>query len=171
MIETLDRNVGRLLRAIDDVGAADNTIFIFFSDNGGVDWRSLESPTSNRPLREGKGTTYDGGTRVPLIISAPRGVKAGSVSDTPVMSMDLYPTLLELAGVAPKPGIKCDGISITPAFSGRTLGLGAVWRQAAAVGRRTVLEGSRLDRRRAAVGLERTGALEHGLAATGRLEG
>jgi arylsulfatase A-like enzyme len=129
MIETLDRNVGRLLNTLDELGVADNTIVIFSSDNGGTDWTTHDDtpPTSNFPLREGKGTAYDGGTRVPLIVSLPDRVKSGAVSDALVTSVDIYPTLLEITGVKPKKDIKLDGLSIMPALRGEPLKRDAIF--------------------------------------------
>src|SRR5712671_5985542 len=91
MVESLDDAVGQVRRKLDELKLTDNTIVVFASDNGG-----RVPTTSNLPLRVGKGSCYEGGTRVPLIIFWPGVTKAGSVSDTPVISMDLYPTLLEM---------------------------------------------------------------------------
>ncbi len=110
MIENLDTNIGRLLEAVDD-----NTIVIFTSDNGGLA-TAESSPTTNRPLAEGKGWMYEGGTREPLIVRWPDRVTAGSVSTAPVTSPDFYPTLLEAAGLPLRPEQHVDGVSFLPAL-------------------------------------------------------
>lgn len=92
MIENLDMNVGRLLQTIDDLDLEDNTILVFYSDNGGS-----EPITDNYPLRSGKGSPYEGGIRVPLIIKAPGILPAGEISDIPVAGIDLFPTFLSIA--------------------------------------------------------------------------
>lgn len=102
LIETLDDSVGRLLRKIDDLGLAANTIVIFASDNGGlhVPEAGHRKITHNRPFRAGKGFLYEGGLRVPLIVRWP-GQIAPTVIDAPVVNTDWLPTLLELAGLPP----------------------------------------------------------------------
>jgi arylsulfatase A-like enzyme len=112
MIETLDKNTGRLIDKLDDLKLADNTIVIFFSDNGGV-----LNHSSMGPLRGCKGTLYEGGVREPMAVRWPGKVKAGSVCDEPIMAVDFYPTFLELARV-PKPKQPLDGVSIVPLLNG-----------------------------------------------------
>ena len=116
MIETLDQSVGRLLDALDTLGLVDNTVVIFASDNGGLaqphNGYTEHAPTSNAPLRAGKGSSYEGGTRIPLLIRWPAGIAPGQVSGVPVSTLDLYPTLLALAGVAPAPGLQLDGTNL-----------------------------------------------------------
>jgi arylsulfatase A len=113
MVRCLDENVGRLLRYLDERGLAANTVVIFTSDNGGYInvWRG-EQVTDNYPLRSGKGSLYEGGIRVPLIVRAP-GCAAGRTCEEPVCSTDFYPTMLELAGLKgdPKHNATVDGIS------------------------------------------------------------
>ena len=92
MIESLDQSVGRVCRAIDSLGIADKTIIIFYSDNGGS-----EPVTDNYPLREGKGSPYEGGTRVPLIMKWPGKIRAGVTCDVPISGIDFYPTFVDLA--------------------------------------------------------------------------
>jgi arylsulfatase A-like enzyme len=118
MIHTMDACVGRVLGAVDRLGLARNTLIIFTSDNGGNMYDHVEetTPTSNSPLRNGKGTIYEGGIRVPLIVIWPGVVKPGSRSDAIVSSIDYHPTLLEILGLAPKPGQVMDGASIVPAL-------------------------------------------------------
>ncbi|QOY92201.1 sulfatase [Paludibaculum fermentans] len=106
MIQSLDDSVGRVVKAVEENGLADNTIVVFNSDNGGLsapEWL-LKPTTSNWPLREGKGHVYEGGIRVPLIIRGP-GVRKGAVDDTPISSVDYLPTFAELAGVPAPEGV------------------------------------------------------------------
>jgi len=111
MVHTLDENVGRIMKQLDDLDLADRTALFFFSDNGGY-----HRVTSNAPLRLGKGYSYEGGHREPLIVRLPGRVEPGSVSSTPVVSVDFYPTILELAGVEgdPRHNAHVDGVSIVP---------------------------------------------------------
>ena len=109
MIESMDDAVGRIRRALEELNLAERTVVIFTSDNGG-----RVPTTSNHPLRVGKGSCYEGGTRVPLIVHWPGVTKPGSVCETPVISMDLYPTLLEVAGVKDAAGPGVDGTSLVP---------------------------------------------------------
>jgi arylsulfatase A len=108
LLESVDESVGVIARTLDELHLADNTIIIFTSDNGG-----LLNVTSNIPLRAGKGSAYEGGVRVPLIIKWPGVTRPGSVCPTPVISADFYPTLLALAGV-PLPNSVVDGESLEP---------------------------------------------------------
>ncbi len=116
MIENLDANVGRLIEAVGDAGLAEQTVIIFTSDNGGLA-TSEGSPTCNAPLAEGKGWMYEGGMRVPLIIGGP-GILPG-VCDVPVTSPDLYPTILEFAGIAPEFVQPIAGLSWLPLLRGK----------------------------------------------------
>jgi len=113
MIESLDENIGRVLRAVEESGQADNTVVFFTSDNGGLA-TAEGSPTCNAPLAEGKGWMYEGGTREPLIARWPGTVPTGSLCSEPVTSPDFYPTFLDLAGLDPRPEQHCDGVSILP---------------------------------------------------------
>ncbi|MEO0529573.1 MAG: sulfatase, partial [Planctomycetota bacterium] len=103
MVEAMDLAVGKVLKALDDAGVADNTIIVFTSDNGGLSTGDIGIsadqgwPTTNMPLRAGKGWMYEGGIRVPLIVKAPGRCDAGRVSDRVVTGTDYYATLLELA--------------------------------------------------------------------------
>jgi uncharacterized sulfatase len=92
MLEHLDNEVGRLLAKLDELRLSDNTLVIFTSDNGG-----LSRVTNNAPLREGKGSPYEGGIRVPLLVRWPGKVKAGSECDVPVHTVDFYPTFIKVA--------------------------------------------------------------------------
>ena len=117
MLENLDTNVGRVLQEIENLSLRENTIIVFTSDNGGLSTlasnRRSGGPTCCLPLRAGKGWTYEGGIRIPTMISWPGQLEP---ADTSVLgiTMDLYPTILDLAGVAPKPEQHLDGISLVP---------------------------------------------------------
>lgn len=107
MIEGMDAAIGRFLAALDEAGLRDSTLVLFKSDNGGYNG-------DNRPLRGIKGMLYEGGIRVPWIVRWPGRVQPGSVCTTPVISMDCYPTLLEVAGLPPTPDHPLDGKSLVP---------------------------------------------------------
>lgn len=115
-IEATDRAIGRVLKEIDSLGIADNTLVIFNSDNGG--WSGA---TDNRPLRAGKGYMYEGGLRVPLIVRWPGVTEAGVLNDTPVVSMDLTATILDAADVSLQKDESLDGESLRPLFNGGEL--------------------------------------------------
>lgn len=123
MVEAMDQAVGKVLAELERQGIADRTIVVFTSDNGGLS-TSEGSPTSNLPLRGGKGWLYEGGIREPMIISAPRMTKPGSTCETPVTSTDFYPTLLELAGLPPQ---QVDGMSLVPLLKGDLLARGPLF--------------------------------------------
>ncbi len=113
MIEAMDQAVGKVLDGIEAFGLADDTVVFFMSDNGGLS-TSEGHPTSNLPLRGGKGWLYEGGIREPMIIRWPGNTKAGSVCDEPVTSTDFYPTMLEMAGLDARPEQHADGVSMVP---------------------------------------------------------
>jgi arylsulfatase A-like enzyme len=110
MIESLDKNIGRIMNAIEELGLYENTIIIFTSDNGGI--RAI---STQQPLRAGKGSYYEGGIRVPMIIRWPGNIAEGSWSDEPVMNIDLYPTILEILNVSTS---NLDGQSLLPVLKG-----------------------------------------------------
>ncbi|MGY8768273.1 MAG: sulfatase [Pirellulales bacterium] len=110
MMETMDAAIGKVIKKIHDVNVADKTVVFFMSDNGGLS-TSEGSPTSNLPLRGGKGWLYEGGIREPWIIHWPGVTKPGSVEDTPVISNDFFPTILDIAGIPVKSG-QVDGVSL-----------------------------------------------------------
>jgi arylsulfatase A len=110
-IEAIDRAVGRVLDELTSLGIAEKSLVMFTSDNGG--WSGA---TDNRPLRAGKGDLYEGGLRVPLIVRWPGMTKAGTVDNTPVISMDLTATMLDAAGVAIAKNERLDGESLRPLF-------------------------------------------------------
>ncbi len=109
MLEVVDDSVRNILKAVDEIGATDNTVVFFFSDNGGL---STKPYTSNVPLRAGKGWYYEGGIRVPLIVKWPGVVQAGSTCDVPVISNDFYPTILEIVGLPLRPKDHVDALSL-----------------------------------------------------------
>ncbi|MCX7817911.1 MAG: sulfatase [Kiritimatiellae bacterium] len=118
MVAAVDDAVGRLLDRLETLGLTTNTVVVFTSDNGGLCTSRSPGPTCNLPLRAGKGWLYEGGIRVPLIIRAPAVTVPGLVCDLPTITMDLAPTLLELAGVPPRPDLHLDGISLVPVLRG-----------------------------------------------------
>jgi arylsulfatase A-like enzyme len=122
MIASVDESVGRVMTLLDDLKLADNTVLIFSSDNGGVGGYVREGVkqagdiTDNAPLRSGKGSLYEGGTRDPFIVRWPGKVKPGSTCDIPTIHVDVYPTLLELAGAKAADGYVLDGESMVKLF-------------------------------------------------------
>ncbi|MHA1792474.1 MAG: sulfatase, partial [Promethearchaeota archaeon] len=120
MIENLDANVGRLLSTLQRLGKEDNTIVIFFSDNGGLS-TAEGSPTCNFPLREGKGWMQEGGIRDPLIIRLPGVTMPGMLSETPVISVDFFPTILETIGISGANINGVDGMSIFALLRGEEI--------------------------------------------------
>lgn len=126
MVEAMDQAVGKVLQAIDDSGVSGKTIIVFTSDNGGLS-TTEGHPTSNLPLRAGKGWPYEGGVRVPLIVSAPGVTEAGSVSDAVVTSPDFHPTLLELAGISALSQQPPDGVSLMKSLRGEKQSRGPVF--------------------------------------------
>jgi arylsulfatase A len=120
MVESVDRSVARVRDTLDRLGLAKNTIIMFVSDNGGLSTLAGTrggAPTANLPLRAGKGWLYEGGIRVPAIVAGP-GVKAGLVVPTPAVTTDVYPTLLSLAGLEPRPAQHRDGVDLRPLMGG-----------------------------------------------------
>ncbi|HCC69956.1 MAG TPA: sulfatase [Bacteroidales bacterium] len=113
MVESMDMAVGKVLDKLRVMGIEDNTIVIFFSDNGGLS-TSEGRPTANTPLRTGKGWLYEGGIREPAIIKWPGQTDKGKVSDAVITSMDFYPTILEMAGLPLHPELHTDGRSLVP---------------------------------------------------------
>ncbi|MCP3903628.1 MAG: sulfatase [Planctomycetes bacterium] len=111
MVHSVDEAVGRVLATLDELDLARRTLVIFTSDNGGA---THFRATDNRPLRSGKGRPYEGGIRVPLIVRWPGRVKAGSVSDVPVSSIDLLPTVGAAVGAELPVGHRIDGVDLGP---------------------------------------------------------
>lgn len=117
MVEAMDQAVGKVLGTLRDLGLDKNTVVIFMSDNGGLS-TSEGHPTSNLPLRAGKGWLYEGGIREPMFIKWPGITKPGSLCSEPVTSTDFYPTMLEVAGLAQRPEQHLDGVSLAPLLRG-----------------------------------------------------
>ena len=113
MIESVDQSLGNLTDKLKSLGLSENTIIIFYSDNGGHG-----RITSNYPLRGNKGNFYEGGIRVPLIIKWPGVTEPATKCSMPVTSTDFYPTMLEMAGLPSIPQQHMDGLSLTPLLAG-----------------------------------------------------
>lgn len=133
MVESLDESVGRILAKLKELKLEDNTIVIFFADNGGMSGANFGNPrkvvnpdkldqaysTSNLPLRGGKGWLYEGGIREPLIVKWPGKAAKGITCDVPVISVDFYPTILEMIGKNPASlNHVQDGVSLLPLLKG-----------------------------------------------------
>ncbi len=144
MLRSIDESLGRVMDALEERGIADNTIFVFYSDNGGnvhsnlpgarrearllrggrktieayQKWAGDLPPTSNLPLRKGKGALYEGGQRVPLMVRWPGKVAPGSTTDAIVGPIDFYPTFLQVANLAPPVDQILDGQSLLPVLTG-----------------------------------------------------
>lgn len=119
LVESMDDAVGEVLKALEELGLAENTVVIFTSDNGGVAAGDAFA-TSNLPLRAGKGYQFEGGIREPYFIKVP-GLGKGQKCSTPVSGTDFYPTILELAGAELKPQEHLDGVSLVPLLKGETI--------------------------------------------------
>jgi arylsulfatase A-like enzyme len=132
MVESMDESLGRVVSKLEELGISENTIIVFFSDNGGMSAANFGWPdrviseseldaaysTSNLPLRGAKGWLYEGGIRVPLIIKWPGKGKQGIVCDVPVISTDFFPSLLDMAELPLEPEIHADGKSLVPLLKG-----------------------------------------------------
>lgn len=129
MVQSLDDNVGKMLDALDRLEIADDTVIVFYSDNGGNMYNEVDgtTPTSNRPLRGGKGNNWDGGVRVPAVIVWPGVTEPGSRCDELITSTDFFPTFLEILGKSPSPDQQFDGISLVPALKGGALERDAIF--------------------------------------------
>jgi len=116
MIESMDKSLGRIMDKLDELKLAENTILIFFSDNGGnmYDLIDGKTATNNFPLKMGKGNIHEGGVKVPCIISWPGKISPNQVSEQLISSIDFYPTLLEIAGLKPLKNQILDGVSLCP---------------------------------------------------------
>ena len=121
MIEVLDENIGRMMKALKDNGMDKNTVVIFTSDNGGNMYDTVDdtTPTNNFPLRSGKANNYEGGVRVPMIVRCPGITKPGTVSPAVTSSVDHYPAILQLTGQPARPDDHKDGVSYVPALKGK----------------------------------------------------
>ena len=144
MVAAVDDSVGKLLDKIEELKLDKNTVVIFFSDNGGLSTLGRIGPGCNKPLRAGKGWLYEGGIREPTIIRAPGITKQGSISIKPMISMDFFPTMLDLAGLPLRPELHVDGNSLLSQLKGNDSGLrtlhwhyphyhGSTWKPGAAI--------------------------------------
>lgn len=132
MIESVDESLGRVLSKLEELGLEDNTIVIFFSDNGGMSAANFGNPervipesrldkaysTSNLPLRGAKGWLYEGGIREPMIVKWPSQGKQGTVCEVPVISTDFFPSILDMLGLPIPQENNLDGVSIVPLLKG-----------------------------------------------------
>ena len=124
MVESMDQNIGRILKQLKALDLEDDTLVIFLSDNGGLSTGTgPNAPTSCLPLRAGKAWVYEGGIRSPLIIKLPGKIKAAQKISEPACSTDLYPTILDLAGLPLRPTQHLDGVSLTPLLTGQKTSL------------------------------------------------
>jgi arylsulfatase A-like enzyme len=125
MLESMDESLGRLLDDLEKTGLDKSTIIIFTSDNGGVVKKDIGTEkvpaTCNAPLRNGKASVFEGGTRVPALIRWPGVTDQGRVDETPIMGIDYYPTLLDMCGIRPNPQQIIDGVSLVPLLKGGLL--------------------------------------------------
>lgn len=141
MVESMDESLGRVRAKLDSLGLTENTIVIFFSDNGGMSAANFGNPrrvvdpsnfdaaysTSNLPLRGAKGWLYEGGIRVPMIVHWPGRGHEGTVVGEPVISSDFYPSILEMTGLEFMPQQHVDGVSFVPALQGKAFRRGAIY--------------------------------------------
>jgi arylsulfatase A-like enzyme len=131
MVESMDKAVGKVLNALRENDLEQETIIFFMADNGGLSTAEGQ-PTSNLPLRAGKGWLYEGGIREPMVVywpghAWPGVTKAGRTSDQVVTSTDLYPTILEMAGLPLLPNQHKDGMSLVPVLRGKKMQRGPVY--------------------------------------------
>lgn len=122
MVESVDDSLGRILTTLDELGIRDRTAIFFTSDNGG-----LAGVTDNRPLRAGKGSAYEGGVRVPFIVSWPGVTRPGGTSDQPVITPDIPATILAGTGVGADPTQPLDGRDLTAVLAGGSLDRDALY--------------------------------------------
>jgi arylsulfatase A-like enzyme len=127
MIASVDESVGRIMAKLDELQLSENTVLIFTSDNGGVGGYEREGlmkkggdVTDNTPLRSGKGSLYEGGTRVPFVVRWPGITQPATTCGVPTIHVDLYPTLVEIAAAQPPPSQPQDGESLVPLFKNPT---------------------------------------------------
>jgi arylsulfatase A-like enzyme len=125
MIASVDESVGRILALLQELKLDERTLVVFSSDNGGVGGyaragirRAGTGTTDNAPLRGGKGMLYEGGVRVPYIFRWPGQIQSGTTCSEPINSVDLYPTLLEVAGARAPANYPLDGLSYLPLLKG-----------------------------------------------------
>lgn len=120
LLETADQSIGRLLAGLERLGLSDQTLLVFTSDNGGLTttYSGGETITVNTPLRDEKGSLYEGGIRVPMIVHWPGRIAPGSAAHEPVISVDLLPTFLAAAGVGDSSQQPRDGVNLMPLLTG-----------------------------------------------------
>ncbi len=123
MIEIMDTNIARLMSKLDELGLRENTLVIFTSDNGGNMYNEVEgtTPTNNAPLRSGKGNNYEGGCRVPLIVSWPGKIAPGVDEKTLASTIDWYPTVLDYLEITAPSEQIVDGVSLRPVLEGGSI--------------------------------------------------
>ncbi len=122
MVESVDDALGRIVATLEELGIREQTVIFFTSDNGG-----LANVTDNRPLRAGKGSAYEGGVRVPFIVSWPGVTQPGTTSDVPVITPDIPATVMALAGVGPDPAFPLDGRDLSGLLAGGALDREAIY--------------------------------------------
>ncbi|PXX22829.1 arylsulfatase A-like enzyme [Arenibacter sp. ARW7G5Y1] len=141
MVESMDESLGRIMKKLEALNIADNTIIIFYSDNGGMSAANVGNPkrivpeekqdkaysTSNLPLRGAKGWLYEGGIRVPLIIKWPKKGKQGTVSSMPVAAVDIFPTILDMVGSSKSVPKDKEGVDISPVLRGKNMKRGPIY--------------------------------------------
>lgn len=115
MVENVDTNIGKLLKRLEDLKLTDNTLIIFTSDNGGI-----ASVSSQKPLRAGKGSYYEGGTRVPYIIKWPKKINAGTTNTTPITNLDFFPLFADILDIDVS-NKNLDGMDIMPLLKGGSI--------------------------------------------------
>ncbi|OYV03362.1 MAG: sulfatase, partial [Verrucomicrobiales bacterium VVV1] len=119
-ISLMDSAIGQILQQLDSTGQRQRTLIFFFSDNGGPLVANGPSAPNNTPLRGGKGQLYEGGVRVPFLISWPANLPSGKDYDFPVSSLDVFATSLALAGVPMPTDVPHDGVNLIPFLKGET---------------------------------------------------
>ena len=141
MVESMDQSLGRIVKKLEDLNIVDNTIVIFYSDNGGMSGANVGNPkrivpedkqdmaysTSNLPLRGAKGWLYEGGIRVPLIIKWPEKGKQGAVSSLPVTAVDIFPTIMDMVGSPKSVSNDKEGVDISPVLLGKKMKRGPIY--------------------------------------------
>ncbi len=141
MVESMDESLGRIVEKLEELEIDDNTIVIFYSDNGGMAAANVGNPkriiaadkqdwafsTSNLPLRGAKGWLYEGGIRVPLIVKWPGKGKPGTESAVPLTSVDMFPTIMNMVGAAEKIGKEKEGVDISPLLKGDAMEKGPIY--------------------------------------------
>ena len=141
MVESMDESLGRIVEKLEELEIDDNTIVIFYSDNGGMAAANVGNPkriiaadkqdwafsTSNLPLRGAKGWLYEGGIRVPLIVKWPGKGKPGTESAVLITSVDMFPTIMNMVGAAEKIGKEKEGVDISPLLKGDAMEKGPIY--------------------------------------------